>query len=92
MPVGWALVGSEKEPVNLPNIRNLKNLAVQAGKPWAQAVQFTVHHPLTKFFHSPPEKTRKWNAVVEIDGVSKPVLLDVLAFIEEKCSHSDGLG
>lgn len=92
MPVGWALVGHPGEPAKVGNLRNLKNLALQAGKPWAQKVEFTVTEPLTVFWHQSPKKTRQWQACVEIGDVTKADLLDIYQFIEQNCSHTDGFG
>ena len=92
MPVGWALVGNETEPPNIPNAHKLKALAVQAGKPWAQSVRFTVNAPMTVWWTSGGGTPRKWQMLVEIDGASKADLRDIFQFIEQNCSHSDGLG
>lgn len=96
MPVGWALVGSEKEPANLTGVLDLKRLAIETGQPWARTVQFTAHAPLREWWCSKqdankkPRKPRKWQALVEIDGVSKDNLRDIWKFIDQNCSHADG--
>lgn len=95
MPVGWILVKPHDTPegrANFANVHNLKNLALQDGKPWAQAVHFTVHTPLAVFWCAPPKTPRKWEAAVEVDRVSKADLGDIFQFVEQKCSHVDALG
>ncbi len=93
MPVGWALVGNANQPANIANAYKLNALASAAGKPWALAARFTVHEPMTVWWTSAGGTPRKWRLLIEIDGIlPKTILGDIFHFIEQNCSHSDGLG
>lgn len=90
MPDGWALVKKE-DPTRFANLQNLNDLARQAGQPWANKVKFKVKTPLTEFWTGHAEfKPRRWDAVVEIDGVGKGELDQIFEFIHDNCSHVDG--
>lgn len=92
MPVGWALIKPHEEGrEKLANVNKLKKLAEEAHEPWAGEVEFVVRTPLPVKFTSTGEE-RKWEAMVEIRGVSPGELKPIFRFIEGKCSHVDGIG